>query len=113
MSDEPEAEVPEGAAVFPDIPEDLGVNPLLLAVLQAAVFLAGSSEEVVHPAAADEVLQGLAGYLQRLRGPQLRQVREDMGCLIAYARQQQWPRQFVQALRTFLDDCGVEEQEEA
>ena len=33
-------EVPEGAAVFPEIPAELGVHPLLLAVLHAVVFLA-------------------------------------------------------------------------
>ena len=32
-----EGEVPEGAAVFPDIPAELGVNPLLLAVVHAVV----------------------------------------------------------------------------
>ena len=46
MSDEAEpTEVPDGAAVFPEIPAELGVQPLLLAVLQATVFLAGSTEE--------------------------------------------------------------------
>ena len=34
-------EVPEGAAVFPTIPAELGVHPLLLAVLHAVVFLEG------------------------------------------------------------------------
>ena len=47
-----DAEVPEGAAVFPLIPPELGVNPLLLAVLHATVFLAGSDEKIVNPAAA-------------------------------------------------------------
>ena len=42
-----DAEVPDGAAVFPLIPPELGVNPLLLAVVHALVFLAGSDEDVV------------------------------------------------------------------
>src|SRR5262249_1739625 len=46
MADEAGAAVPEGAAVFPPIPEELGVDPLLLAVLHATVFLAGSGETV-------------------------------------------------------------------
>ena len=46
MSAADESEVPEGAAVFPPIPAELGVNPLLLATLHAAVFLSGSSEDV-------------------------------------------------------------------
>ena len=51
-------EVPEGAAVFPLIPVELGINPLLLAVIQATVFLAGSDENLVEPAAADEIVSG-------------------------------------------------------
>ena len=33
MADPAEPEVPEGAAVFPLIPAELGINPLLLAAL--------------------------------------------------------------------------------
>ena len=109
MSDE----VPEGAAVFPLIPEELGVNPLLLAVVHAAVFLSGSSEEVVHPAAADEALDRFAEYLSRLSGPQLRQVREDMDALTRLARREKWPKALIHALTGLLDALGVGGEEEA
>ncbi|MCS6850484.1 MAG: hypothetical protein NZ700_04860 [Gemmataceae bacterium] len=107
MPDEPELEVPDGAAVFPLIPEELHVHPLLLAVLHAVVFLDGSSDDVVHPAAASEALEYLATYLQRLRGPERRRVQEDMDCLVAYARQERWPKSAVRFLQTFLADFGV------
>jgi hypothetical protein len=113
-SDEPTgAEVPEGAAIFPEIPAELGVDPAWLAVVHATVFLAGSDERIVHPEAADEAVQGIAGYLRRLAGERLRRVREDMACLEAYARQQKWPRGLVQSLKTFLADLGVGEENEA
>ena len=51
----PHAEVPEAAAVFPLIPEELGFHPLLLAVLHAVVFLDGSDEGVVNDSAANEL----------------------------------------------------------
>lgn len=108
MSEAGPSEVPEGAAVFPLIPAELGMNPLLLAVLHATVFLAGSDDEVVNPDAAEEALQYLAGYLQRLDGALLRQVREDMVCLTAFARQEKWPRQLVRVLQNFLKDYGIE-----
>jgi hypothetical protein len=111
MSDAGEAEVPEGAAVFPLIPPELAVNPLLLAVLHATVFLSGSDDEVVNGRAADEALEYMAGYLQRLDGPQLRQVREDLLCLTAFARQEKWPKQLVRVVQRFLADYGVEEGE--
>ncbi len=108
MSDDADqSQVPDGAAVFPLIPPELGVHPLLLAVLHATVFLSGSDEAVVHPAAAEEALQYLAGYLQRLEGADLRRVREDLACLTAFARQEKWPKQLVQYLKSFLSDYGV------
>ncbi len=110
MSDaELEGDVPDGAAIFPDIPAELGINPLWLAVLHATVFLAGSEEKIVQPDAAEEAMHGIVGYLHRLEGEQLQRVREDMECLTTYARQQKWPKGFLQALKTFLADIGLEE----
>ncbi len=112
---EGDSQVPEGAAVFPSIPAELGVNPLLLAVIHATVFLAGSDESIVQPDAADEAVQGIADYVQRLEGSALRGVREDLVCLVSYARQQKWPKGMIQSLKTFLADLGVdgEAEEEA
>lgn len=107
MADETERPVPEGAAVFPEIPPELGVNPLLLAVLHATIFLAGSDDDVVQPDAADEAVHYIASYLQRLEGPQLQAVVEDMDVLASYARQQKWPKQLIHALKNFLSDCGI------
>src|SRR5579884_723691 len=111
MSDAGASEVPEGAAVFPLIPAELGVNPLLLAVLHATVFLAGSDDDVVQPDAAEEALQYLAGYMQRLDGPLLRQVREDLACLVSFAKQEKWPKQLIRMLQQFLKDFGIEKDE--
>jgi hypothetical protein len=112
MAEPDDPQVPEGAAVFPLIPPELGVNPLLLAVLHALVFLDGSDDTVVDPAAADEALQYLATYLQRLSGSQLRQVREDLACLTAYAKQGKWPKQEVRFLKEFLSEFGIGNQPE-
>ncbi len=111
MSDAGESEVPEGAAVFPLIPPELAVNPLLLAVLHATVFLAGSDDEVVDADAAGEAMEYMAGYLQRLDGALLQQVREDMVCLATFAKQEKWPKQLVRVLQSFLKDYGIEKGE--
>jgi hypothetical protein len=113
MADEPEREVPAGAAVFPPIPPELGVHPLLLATLHALVFLDGSEEDVVQPDAAEEALQYLASYLQRLTGADLQRLREDLEVLLAYARQEQWPREEQRFLREFLADYGIGGETEA
>jgi hypothetical protein len=113
MADEATPQVPEGAAVFPLIPPELGVHPLLLAVLHAVVFLDGSDETLVHPDAAGEALEYLAGYLQRLDGDDLRRVREDLKTLETFARQEKWPRQEVRFLKDFLSEFGIEPEREA
>ena len=111
MTDEPQ--VPSGAAVFPLIPAELGIHPLLLAVLHSVVFLDGSEEDVIDPDAATEAMEYVAEYLQRLSGPELQRVREDLQSLAAFARQAEWPKTNVQFLQTFLADLGVVTEGEA
>jgi hypothetical protein len=100
-------EVPEGAAVLPVIPPELGIHPLLLAVLHAVVFFDGSSEDVINDGAADEALNYIATYLQRLTGPELRRTEEDMETLVTFARQEKWPVEELKFLQDFLTDYGV------
>jgi hypothetical protein len=110
MADTPEEanlDVPEGAAVFPLIPEELGIHPLLLATLHAIVFLDGSDADVLNDAAANESLNYLAAYLQRLQGADLKRIREDMDCLIAFGKQEEWPKEEMQFLQEFLKEFGV------
>jgi hypothetical protein len=110
--DDPSREgVPDGAAVFPVIPEALGVHPLLLTALHAIVFLSGSDDSIVNPPAADEAVEYIAAYLQRLDGADRRRVKEDLHTLAVFARQEKWPKQLVQFLKTFLADYGIEKAE--
>jgi hypothetical protein len=101
-------EAPDGAAVFPLIPAELGVHPLLLGVLHAYVFLEGSEPTVLHPAAAEEAMQYLVSYLQRLDGAELRRVQEDLRALVGFAKSEKWPKQQVRFLQDFLKDNGIE-----
>jgi hypothetical protein len=108
MADErPTQEAPDGAAVFPLIPAELGVHPLLLAALHAYVFLEGSEAAVLNPAIADEAMNYLVTYLQRLGGDELRRVREDMQTLAGFARSEKWPKQQVRFLQDFLKENGI------
>lgn len=100
-------EAPEGAAVFPLIPAELGVHPLLLAALHAYVFLEGSDQAVLNPTIAEEAMNYLVTYLQRLRGDDLRRVKEDMATLAAFAKTDGWPKQQVRFLQEFLKENGI------
>src|SRR5215212_6040940 len=108
--DQPEPkpeETPDGAAVFPLIPEELGVHPLLLAALHAYVFLEGSEAAVLNPTVAEEAMHYVVTYMQRLTGPELRRVREDMATLVGFARSEKWPKQHVRFLQEFLEENGI------
>jgi hypothetical protein len=107
MPDENE-QAPDGAAVFPLIPAELGVHPLLLGFLHAYVFLEGSDAAVLNPAVAEEAMHYLATYLQRLTGPELQRAKEDLATLAGFARAEKWPKQQVRFLQQFLDDNGVQ-----
>jgi hypothetical protein len=106
-------EVPEGAAVFPLIPEELGIHPLLLATLHAVVFFDGSDEGVVNDAAADEALQYVVTYIARLKGPDRKRIEEDVATLLEFGRQEKWPGEELQFLKNFLRDYGVADEDEA
>jgi hypothetical protein len=109
MAEKPQQseEAPEGAAVFPLIPAELGVHPLLLAALHAYVFLEGSDQAVLNPTIAEEAMNYLATYLQRLKGDDLRRVKEDMATLAAFAKTDGWPKQQVRFLQEFLKENGI------
>jgi len=101
------AEAPDGAAVFPLIPAELGIHPLLLAALHAYVFVEGSEPEVLNSAVAEEAMNYLVTYLQRLKGDDLRRVKEDMATLAAFARSEKWPKQQIRFLQDFLKENGI------
>jgi hypothetical protein len=108
MTEESDSEGQKGAAFFPVIPPDLGINPLVLAVLHATVFLAGSDDKVVHPDAAAETIDAIISYLERMQGPELARLQADMRILADYARRENWPKQNYHFLKSFLEDCGLE-----
>lgn len=100
-------EVPDGTAVFPEIPEELGIHPLFLAMLHTYVFLDGSDTAIVNAEASSEAMEYVALYLQRLKGAELQRTREDLDTLVGYAKEQKWPKQYVVFLKGFLADNGV------
>jgi hypothetical protein len=113
MAEEAGELVPEGSAVMPQIPAELGVHPLLLAVLHAVIFLDGSEEDVVDADAAAEAMEYMAAYLQRLSSAELRRLHEDMHALAAFARQEKWPKRHIRFFKEFVSNFGIGEKKEA
>ncbi|NBO92872.1 MAG: hypothetical protein EBV06_11275 [Planctomycetia bacterium] len=108
FEDDADYEIPEGTEFFADIPPELGVHPLLLGVLNALVFFAASTEDSVNPSAADAMIQRIVDQLLRLKGADLRRVKEDMDCLLRLAKDEKWEKAHILFLKTFLKDIGIE-----
>ncbi|QVL31450.1 hypothetical protein KIH39_21775 [Telmatocola sphagniphila] len=102
-----EEEVPEGVALLPLIPEELGISPMFLAMLHGYVLLEGSAEDIINDVAATESLEYMATYLQRLKGPDLVRAKEDVITLVGFAKQEKWPSEVVEFLEDFLETNGV------
>ena len=105
----PAPETPDGAAVFPLIPAELGIHPLFLAALHAYVFLEGSEAEVLNSDVAEEAMEYLVTYLQRLSGNDLKRLKEDLATLASYAKSEKWPKQQVRFLQDFLKENAIGE----
>ncbi len=103
-------EAPEGAAVFPLIPPELNVSPMLLGIIHSYVFLEGSENSIVHPDAAAEAMEYIATYLQRLEKKEIDRAREDMETLVGFAKEEKWPKQHIAFLKNFLEELGVTDQ---
>src|SRR5262245_3097656 len=111
-SPDDEREVPEGAALMPLIPGELGACPVLLSLLHAVVFLSGSEDDIVDPDAAEEALEYIGTYLQRLEAKRLERVREDLLALTSFAKDEGWSKQDIRFLKEFLKDFGVSKDKE-
>jgi hypothetical protein len=102
-------EVPEGAALMPLIPPELGISPLFLAMIHSYIFFEGTDVALINEDVANENLEYLASYLQRLQGADLRKTEEDLTTLVGYAKQEKWPTDVVEFLQNFLEFNGVGE----
>ena len=99
--------VDKTAFVTPLLPLSLKVDPVLAALLHCMAFLELSGDDTVDADAALEVIEYVAGYLQRLSGPQAEEVRKQLAVVSLYAREQGSPEAFITFVDGFLDACGI------
>jgi hypothetical protein len=105
-----EDEVGEGRV--PVVPEELDIDPFLLALLHCTAFLDFADEDTVDPAAASDVLEHVGLYIQRLPPDQLGEIQEQLDALEDHGRSAGWPVDIVEFVRDFLYNCGIGDDEE-
>lgn len=106
----PAEEIPglEGIALFPDIPQELGIDPLLESLLSMVVFITASDEDLVNPAAADEAFTHLQNVLSKLGDKRLARIREELVVIAGWVKDQGLGSEAVEFIENFLDEMGVE-----
>ncbi len=96
--------------VMPVVPPELGLDPLLVAVLHCAAFLDFAEEALVEPDAAGDTLEHVGLYMQRLPAEQLARIESDLDRLAAHAQAAGWPEPMIEFVGDFLYSCGIGEE---
>ena len=112
MSEDSEHEVNEAVssgAMMPVIPEELGIDPLLSALLHCAAFLDLSEDGEVDDAASTAVLEHVGLYVQRLSPEELDDLADQLAELREHAHKVGWAPPLIEFVEDFLYSCGIGE----
>jgi hypothetical protein len=96
---------------LPEIPAELGVDPLLAALLQCAAFLDLGDDTVVDSVQADEVLEHVGMYVQRLPPERVDEIEQQLRRVREHAEKAGWPEPITAFVGDFLYSCGIGEDE--
>ena len=105
---EPDTMGLEGIALFPEIPEELGIDPLLECLLSMVVFITASDENLVDPKAADEAFAHLQVVLSKLDNKRIARMSEELEVVAGWVKDQGLGLEAVEFIETFLDEMGVD-----
>lgn len=98
--------------VMPTVPESLGVDPVLLALLHLTSLLDFADDDELEPDAANAALEQIELYLQRLPSERLESIQADLDRIEEYGAEQGWPEELTDFVRDFLFNCGLGEDED-
>lgn len=104
--------VEKDAFVLPVLPKSLRLDPVLAALLHLTSFLELSGDETVDPDWAVEALEHVGHYLQQLSAEQLAVIRDQTNRVAAFAREKNWRTDVQQFFDEFLENFGVDENDD-
>lgn len=105
-SEPSDAQATSESAELPLVPEDAGIDPVLLALLHAAMFLDLSEQPALDASAARPVLERIGLYVQRLSDDDVEQLAESLSRLADRGERDGWPPSAVEFVRSFVENCG-------
>lgn len=98
-----EIEIPPGLAILPDVPVELGIDPFVLAVIDAVVFASGTDEELLHPGAGDEILEIIIGRFANLAPEKAKHLVGEINRLRDFGKKNDWEEDSVRFLKDISD----------
>lgn len=104
-----EASAGPPAESLPVIPEGLGIDPLLLALLHCASFLDLSGDTLVDSGSATDVLEHVGLYVQRLDPDRQLDVARQLRALREHGEAAGWSGELIDFVEHFLYSCGIGE----
>ncbi len=107
-----EQERQDEPTTMPVVPEKLEVDPLLLAMLHLTALLDFADEDIVEPQVANEALEFVEMYMQRLSTEQLEEVQAQLDRIEEHAAEAGWPEELTDFVRDFLYNCGLGEDDD-
>lgn len=100
-------------AFLPVVPEELGIDPVLLGLLHTAAFLDLADDDSVDPEFAGDVLEHVGLYIQRLGAERAGQIEAQLEKLAKYAAESGWPQHLREFVSHFLYNCGIGDEEDS
>lgn len=101
----------EAVSGLPLVPAELGIDPVLLALLHCAAFLDLSGEGIVEPGAATDVLEHVGLYVQRLSPDELADIADQLAALHEHGAEAGWAPELLELVDDFLYSCGVDDED--
>lgn len=100
-------------AFLPVIPEELGIDPVLLGLLHTAAFLDLADDDSVDPEFAGDVLEHVGLYIQRLGPERASEIEAQLEKLGKHAADSGWPPHLREFVSDFLYNCGIGDEEDS
>jgi hypothetical protein len=97
----------ERLTALPVIPPELGIDPVLCALLHLAAFLDFGDDDATDPEAVAEALEHVGLYVQRLDDAALQAVEEQLDRLAKHGAAAGWAEEAQTFVEDFLYNCGL------
>ena len=100
------------AFIMPLIPEELDIDPVLLALLHASTFVELSGNETVELQDAVRAMEYITYYLHRMPREQIRHIQSQLDRIVEFGKEHDLGHEFIEFVSAFLTNAFIDEDED-